>query len=82
MVGKLSLGFHEDITKLMDIFKKNLFPAHLIKGLKIITLLAQSNHCPGGSLPITSPTVYFKLHRPFFCYYSKKDSPFYPGLLQ
>ena len=39
MAGKLSLGFHEDITKLVDIFKENLFPAHLIKGLSIITLL-------------------------------------------
>ena len=25
------LGFHKDITKLMDILKQNLFPAHLIK---------------------------------------------------
>ena len=25
------LGFHKDITKLMDILKKNLFPAHLIE---------------------------------------------------
>ena len=25
------LGFHEDITKLMDILKRNLFPAHLIE---------------------------------------------------
>ena len=25
------LGLHEDLTKLMDILKKNLFPAHLIE---------------------------------------------------
>ena len=25
------LGFHEDINKLTDILKKNLFPAHLIE---------------------------------------------------
>jgi len=25
------LGLHGDITKLMDILKKNLFPAHLIE---------------------------------------------------
>ena len=25
------LGLHEDITKLMEILKKNLFPAHLIE---------------------------------------------------
>ena len=56
------LGFHEDITKLMDILKKNLFPAHLIE--KVINRYitgTQSNQCPRGSLPTTSPTFYFKL---------------------
>ena len=56
------LGFHEDINKLTDILKKNLFPAHLIE--KIINRYitgTQSNHHPRGSLPTTSPTFYFKL---------------------
>ena len=29
-INNTLLGFHEDITKLMDIFKKHLFPAHLL----------------------------------------------------
>ena len=56
------LGFHEDINKLIDILKMNLFPAHLIE--KIINRYitgTQSNHHPRGSLPTTSPTFYFKL---------------------
>ena len=55
------LGLHEDITKLMEILKKNLFPAHLIEGVvnRYITG-TPSNHCPQGSLP-TSPIFYFKL---------------------
>ena len=51
------LGFHEDITKLMDIRKKNIFPAHLIK--KIINRYitgTQINHLPRGSLPTSYPT--------------------------
>ncbi|CAH3121911.1 unnamed protein product, partial [Pocillopora meandrina] len=57
------LGFHEDIDKLTDILKKNLFPAHLIE--KIINRYitgTQSNHHPRGSLPTTSPTFYFRLY--------------------
>ena len=55
------LGLHEDITKLMEILKKNLFPAHLIERVvnRYITGTL-SNHCPQGSLP-TSPIFYFKL---------------------
>ena len=56
------LGFHEDITELLNILKKNLFPAHLIE--KVINRYitgTQSNHHPRGSLPTTSPTFYFKL---------------------
>ena len=55
------LGLHEDITKLMEILKKNLFPAHLIERVvnRYITG-TQSNHCPRDFLP-TSPTFYFKL---------------------
>ena len=56
------LGFHEDINKLIDILKMNLFPAHLIE--KIINRYitgTQNNHHPRDSLPTTSPTFYFKL---------------------
>ena len=55
------LGLHEDISKLMDILKKNLFPAHLIE--KVVNRYVTgtlSNHCPEVSFP-TSPTYYFKL---------------------
>jgi len=53
--------FHEDITKLMDILKNNLFPAHLIeKFINRYITGTQSNHCPRGSLPTTLPTFYFK----------------------
>ena len=43
------LGFHEDINKLTDILKKNLFPAHLIEKIinRYITA-TQSNHHPLG----------------------------------
>ena len=55
------LGLHEDITKLMDILKKNLFPAHLIERVGSLCITGTlSNHCPWGSLP-TSPIFYFKL---------------------
>ena len=55
------LGLHEDITKLMEILKKNLFPAHLIERVvnRYITGTL-SNHFPQGSLP-TSPIFYFNL---------------------
>ena len=55
------LGLHEDITKLMEILKKNLFPARLIERVvNRYTTGTLSNHCPRGSLP-TSPIFYFKL---------------------
>ena len=56
------LGLHEDITKLTEILKKNLFPAHVIE--KVVNRYitgTHSNHCPRVSLPTTSPTFYFKL---------------------
>ena len=55
------LGLHEDLTKLMDILKKNLFPAHLIERVvnRYVTGTL-SNHCLPGPLP-TSPIFYFKL---------------------
>ena len=49
------LGLREDITKLMEILKKNLFPAHLIERVVNHYITGTlSNHCPRGSLP-TSP---------------------------
>ena len=59
------LGLHEDITKLIEILKKNLFPAHLIERVvnRYITGTL-SNHCHQGSLP-TSPIFYFK--PPYIC---------------
>ena len=56
------LGLHEEITKLTEILKKNLFPAHLIE--KVVNRYitgTHSNRCPRVSLPTTSPTFYFKL---------------------
>ena len=55
------MRLHEDIPKLMDILKKNLFPAHLIERVvsRYVTGTLR-NHCPRGSLA-TSPTIYFKL---------------------
>ena len=44
-INKTWLGFHEDITKLMDILKRNLSPVHLIERV-INHYIAgtQSNH--------------------------------------
>ena len=55
------LGLHENLTKLMDILKKNLFHAHLIERVvnRYVTGTV-SNHHPPGPLP-TSPIFYFKL---------------------
>ena len=40
------LGLHEDLTKLMDVLKKNLFPAHLIeRGVKRYVTETLSNDC-------------------------------------
>ena len=60
-INKTWLGLHEDIIKLMEILKKNLFAAHLIERVvnRYITGTL-SNHCPQGYLP-TSPIFYFKL---------------------
>ena len=61
IINNTWLGLHEDITKLMDILKKNLFPAHLIERVvnRYVTGTL-SNHSPSVPLP-TSPTFYFKL---------------------
>ena len=66
------------IIKLMEILKKDLFPAHLIERVinRCITGTL-SNHCPQGSLPTTAT-----LHRPFSCRHSEKDSSLYQALLQ
>ena len=62
------LGLHEDLTKLMDIPKKNFFSAHLIERVdnRYVTGTL-GNHCPPGPLP-TSPIFYFKL--PYIGYFS------------
>ena len=64
------LGLHEDITKLMEILKKNLFPAHLIERVanRYITGTL-SNHCPQGSL-LTSPIFYFQVKLPYIGHFS------------
>ena len=74
------LGLQEDITKLMDILKKNLLPAHLIERVvnRYVTRTALSNHSPRVSLP-SSPTFYFKL--PYIGHFSdvtqkKSSSPY------
>ena len=55
------LRLHEDITKLMEVLKKNLFPAHLIERVVNCYITGTlRNHCPRGSLP-TSPIFCFKL---------------------
>jgi len=55
------LGLHEDITKLMNILEKNIFPAHLIERVvnRYVTGTL-NNHSSRVSLP-TSHTFYFKL---------------------
>ena len=61
IINNTWLGLHEDITKLTEILKKNLFPAHLIE--KVVNRYitgTHSNHCPQGSLPTTSPTFYLR----------------------
>ena len=55
------LGLHENITELMDILKKNIFPAHLIE--RVVNCYVTgilTNHCSLGALPI-SPMFYFRL---------------------
>ena len=78
------LGLHEDITKLMEILKKNPFPAHLIeRAVNRYISGTLSNHYPQGSLP-TSPIFYFKppYIGHFFCRNSEKDPSLYQALLQ
>jgi len=77
------LGLHEDITKLIEILKKNLFPAHLIITVVNGYITAtHSNHCPRGYPLTTSPTFYFKLpYMPFFSRHSEKDSKLHQALL-
>ena len=60
-INDTRLGLHEDITKLMDILKKNLFPAHLIeRSVNRYVAGTLTDHCPRGSL-LTSYIFYFKL---------------------
>ena len=58
------LGLHEDITRLMEILNKNLFPAHVMERVvnRCITGTQNDNCCRGSPPPrTTSPTFYFKL---------------------
>ena len=59
-INNIWLGLHEDLTKLMDILKTNLFPSPLIERVvnRYVTGTL-SNHYPPGPLP-TSP-IYFTL---------------------
>ena len=60
-INNTLLALHEDITNLMEILRKNLFPAHLIERVVNHYITGTlSNHCPRGALP-TSPIFYFKL---------------------
>ena len=51
--------FHEDITKLTDILKRNLSPVHLVERV-INCFITGTQSDPQVSLPTTSPTSYFK----------------------
>ena len=75
-INNISLGLHHEITKLMEILKKNLFPAYLIEMILSRCINgALSNQCPRDSLP-TKPIFYLKL--PYIDLFSvvaqKKDS--------
>ena len=74
------LGLHEDITKLIDIVKKNLFLAHLIERVvKRYVTGTLSNHCPRGSLP-NPPIFYFKL--PYIGHFSVVTQKKVPHLIK
>ncbi len=60
-VNNTWLGLHEDITKLMEILKKNLFPAYLIE--KVV-----NRYITGLGTHSNAPTFYFKL--PYKGYFS------------
>ena len=62
------MGLHEDLTMLIDILKKNLFPVRLIERVVNCYVTGTlSNHCSPGPLP-TSPIFYFKL--PYISHFS------------
>ena len=84
-INKTWLGFHEDITKLMDILKRNLSPAHLIERVIFHSIAVVPKAIIDPRVPFSSLHIHFTLsilNRSFFCYYSKKDSPFHQALLQ
>ena len=56
------LGFHEDIKKLTEILKKNLFPAHLVERVvnQYLTLSCYEYN-PPVSVSDATTNFYFKL---------------------
>ena len=80
MINNTWLGLHEDLTKLMDILKKNVFPAHLIERVvnRYVTGTL-SNHCQPGPLP-TPPIFYFKL--PYIGHFSVVTPKKVPHLIK
>ena len=58
----MSLGFHEDIKKLTEILKKNLFPAHLVERVvnQYLTLTCYEYN-PPVSVSDATTNFYFKL---------------------
>ena len=56
------LGFHENIKKLTEILKKNLFPAHLVERVVDRYLTLTRDECdPPVSVSDTTTNFYFKL---------------------
>ena len=56
------LGFHENIKKLTEILKKNLFPAHLVERVVNRYLTLTRDECdPPVSVSDTTTNFYFKL---------------------
>ena len=56
------LGFYEDIKKLTEILKKNLFPAHLVERVVNRYLTLTRDECdPPVSVSDTTTNFYFKL---------------------
>ena len=72
------LGFYEDIKKLTEILKKNLFPAHLVERVVDRYLTLTRDECdPPVSVSDTTTNFYFKSPYigPFFFCRAKKGSP-------
>ena len=78
------LGFHENIKKLTEILKKNLFPAHLVERVvKRYLTLTRTGCNPPVSVSDTITNFYFKLPYigPFSVVTQEKGSPICKALL-